>query len=203
MQITKIEPQKKRNDRFNIYVNDEFACGLSKNIIIDEALAINQEINEKEIDELIEKDQSTKAMDKAIRFLGYRARTEKEIKDKLNEKEFDEKVIKKTIINLKKMGYLSDREFVESWVKDRISTKPSGKKLLSLELQKKGVSEKLTQKQLDKLVNKKTEMEMAKKALIKADKQYRNLTGQGKKQKIITYLARRGFDWPLIKELLD
>lgn len=202
MKITKIEKQKKRKDRFNVYADDEFVCGLSEDTIIDEALSIGQEIDQKEIEKLVEKDQSAKAFDKAIRFLGYRARTEKEVKDKLLAKEFDEKVIKKTIGKLKEMGYLSDIEFTQSWVKDRINTKPEGKKLLQIELRQKGIEDKMAKEQLEKLVDEKTEEVMAKKALNKALKQYNKLPSREKKQKITAYLARRGFDWQLIKELL-
>ena len=203
MKITDIKPQKKRQDRFNVYADEQFICGLSEDTIIDSGIEIGQEISQKEIDKLAAKDQSAKAFDKAIRFLGYRARTEKEVYDKLKEKEFDEKVIKKTITNLKKMGYLNDKEFIKLWVADRASIKPSGKKLLEIELKQKGVSEELAKRELNKLVDQKTENTMAQKALEKAQKQYRGLVGREKKQKITAYLARRGFNWNLIKELLD
>jgi regulatory protein len=203
MEITNIEQQKKRKDRFNIYADGEFVCGLSKDTIIDKALVIGQEITQKEIDELVEKDQGSKAFDKAIRFLGYRARTEKEVYNKLKEKEFDERVIKKTILRLKSIGYLSDQEFISFWVKDRITTKPSGKKLLEIELKRKGVDEKQIQNELNKIVSGKTENAMAVKALNKALKQYKALTGHEKNQKITAYLARRGFNWQLIKKLLN
>lgn len=203
MKITKIEKQKKRKDRFNVYADEEFICGLSENTIIDEALTIGQEIDQKEIEKLVEKDQSAKAMDKAIRFLGYRARTEKEVYNKLLAKEFDEKVIKKTIRKLKEMDYLSDIEFAKAWIKDRINIKPEGKKLLQIELRQKGIEEEMAKEQLEKLVDEKTERMMAQKALDKALKQYNKLPSREKRQKITAYLARRGFNWELIKELLD
>ena len=203
MKITKIEKQKKRKDRFNVYADDEFVCGLSEDTIIDESLALGQEIDQKEIEKLVEKDQSAKAFDKAICFLGYRARTKKEVYDKLLAKEFDEKVIKKTIGKLKEMGYLSDIEFTKSWVKDRIATKPEGKKLLQIELRQKGIEEKMAKEQLEKLVDEKTEVAMAQKALNKALKQYNKLPSREKRQKITSYLARRGFDWQLINMLLN
>jgi len=42
MKITKIESQKKRKNRFNIYTNDQFVCGLSEDTIIDSGLAVGQ-----------------------------------------------------------------------------------------------------------------------------------------------------------------
>ena len=203
MKITDIKPQKKRKDRFNIYADERFICGLSEDTIIDEAIAIGQEIAQKEIDKLIDKDQSSKAMDKAIRFLGYRVRTEKEVFNKLKEKDFDKRVIKKTITKLKEMSYLSDQEFIETWVKDRIANKPSGKRLISFELKQKGISEKIAKEKLDKLVSEKQEIKMAQKALDKAQTKYENLTGKEKNQKIASYLARRGFDWQTINMLLQ
>lgn len=201
MKITKIEPQKKRKDRYNVFADDQFCCGLSQDTIIDSALEVGQEISQKEIDELIDKDQSSKAFDKAIRFLGYRVRTEKEIRDKLKEKEFDKKVIEKTIKKLKKMDYISDSGFVESWVSDRVSVKPEGKRLIAAELRQKGVDQKIIDQKLPKLITSKTETRLAKKVYEKALKKYGNLPKFEQNKKITAYLMRRGFDWETINKI--
>jgi len=203
MKITDIKPQKRKKNRFNLYLDDNFFCSLSEDVIIDSKIKIGQQITKKELEELIQKDQLDKALNKAIRFLTYRPRTENEIRKKLLEKKFDNKIIVKVISKLKKMGYLSDQFFIESWIRDRINIKPSGKKLLKIELIKKGIPETKAQKFLEKLIDRKIELQMAQKAFHKAQKKYRHLTGSEKKQKIIAYLARRGFEWSLIEQLFN
>lgn len=203
MKITDIKPQKRKKNRFNLYLDDNFFCSLSEDIIIGSKIEIGQQITKKELEKLIQKDQLDKALNKAIRLLSYRSRTENEIRKKLLEKKFDNKIIAKVIKKLQKMGYLSDQFFIESWIRDRINIKPSGKKLLKIELIKKGIPETKAQKFLEKLVNPKIELQMAEKAFRKAQKNYRHLTGYEKKQKITAYLARRGFEWTLIEQLLN
>lgn len=201
--ITKIEPQKKRKGRFNIYVNDEFACGLSENTIIDEGLSEEQELSDGDIEKLLEKDQSAKAYDKALKFLGYRVRSEKEIRDKLTEKEFDPKIIEETISRLKKVGQVDDEKFTLTWIKDRSAIKPEGRYLITRELKQKGISQEIIDKILKKMLPEDKEFKIAFKTASKKAKIYKNLPKQEFNQKLSAHLARRGFSWEIIKRTLN
>lgn len=201
--ITKIEPQKKRKGRFNIYVDDEFACGLSEETIIDEGISEGQKLQDIDIEKLLEKDQSAKAYNKALRFLGYRVRSEKEIRDKLIEKEFHPKIIEKTILKLKKTGQIDDEEFARTWIEDRCAVKPSGKYLIIRELKQKGVRQEIIDKVLKKMLPEEKEIILALKVAQKKAKVYKALPRQEFNQKISAHLARRGFSWEIIKRILN
>ncbi len=200
-EITDIKPQR-RKGRFNIYVDFEFACGLSENTIVEEGLKIGQPLTSKEIEELQIKDQYSQATDYALRFLSFRPRSEKEVKEKLKKKGFDEFVISKVILKLQDSEYLDDEEFAKMWVLDRKSVKPEGSYLLKKELQQKGVAKEIIEKVLAENFTHKEEFNLALKVAQKKKKTLKGLSRLEFEQKITAALARRGFRWEIIKKVL-
>lgn len=83
--ITKIQPQKKE-ERFNIYVDGKFAFGLDAETVVKSGLKVGQEISEKEIEKLVFENETNKLMEKALRFLSFRPRSESEVRQYLKKK---------------------------------------------------------------------------------------------------------------------
>ncbi len=147
-------------------------------------------------------DDFEKYYNKALRFLSYRPRSEKEIIDKLKSKKASEEVIKKIIIKLKEYKFLDDFEFAKAWVNSRIKIKPRGWRVIQNELKLKGISKEI----IDKIYDSGTvidELEMAKKLVEKKISRYKNLPKQEVYQKIGRFLASKGFNWDIIKKSID
>ena len=72
MQITKIEVQKKKQNRFNIYINDEFAFGVDEATLLKFALTKGTELTQDTIREIEQETQYQNAYQKALRFLIFR-----------------------------------------------------------------------------------------------------------------------------------
>ena len=70
--ITAIEVQKKNPNRVNISLDDQFAFGLSR--LAAAWLKVGQTLSEEKIADLQSADAREVAFQKAMRFLGYRAR---------------------------------------------------------------------------------------------------------------------------------
>lgn len=86
------------------------------------------------------KNDESSALNAAFRYLSFRARSEKELRDSLLEKEFSKEEIDSTIARLKELNYINDSQFTRDFVSARGRNKPEGKKLLIMELKKKGVN---------------------------------------------------------------
>lgn len=201
--VTSIEPQKRRKKRFNLYIDAEFFCGLSEDTIVRRNLKVGQSFTKKELDKLLLDEQYSKAFDKALRFLGYRPRSEKEIKDKLTLKDFHPKIIDKVIKELKGKGLLNDEEFSRLWIKSRKSLRPSGKYILERELKQKGIDKEIIDKIMAKEINEDEELNLALQAARKKKKGYKRLPQLKFNQKMSQFLARRGFSWNIIKKVLE
>ena len=84
--VTSIEPQKKKPDRFNIFVDGKFSFGLDAETLVKSGLKTGREISEKEIKKLVFENETNKLMEKALRFLSFRPRSESEVRRYLRRK---------------------------------------------------------------------------------------------------------------------
>ncbi len=202
--ITKVERQKKNSKRYSIFINGEFAFGVHEDILVKYELLKGKELDDVFINEVIKAKEQNKADNYGLKLLSYRARSEKEIKQKMFEKGYDEDTILNTIKKLKKNGYLEDRHFAYSFIKDKTNIKKYGKQRIRMELLHKGVDSDIINELIEELMDSNDEyeraVELAKKKLrssyTKDDKkaQYAKLGG---------YLQRRGYDLSTIRRVLE
>lgn len=206
-QISAIEPQKKRKNRFNVYLDGNFAFGVNENTLVKNNLKVNQILTKSEIEKIIKDNALAKLQDAALRFLSYRQRSEKEVGDYLINKIAKDENIKYSaakespligliLSKFRKYKYIDDLEFAKWWVKSRVS-RPKGIRLIKLELLRKGVDRDTVDKVLSSAGS---QADLAKKALAKKIKKWQNLPAIEFKKKIYQYLASRGFDFDTIKE---
>lgn len=139
------------------------------------------------------------AKGRAYRYLGFRARSEKEIRDYLAKKETAQIVIDQTIEHLKEFKYLDDNEFTEWWINQRQQHRPKSKMVIKMELKQKGISEEIIEKYL---TDSKNDLEIAKQLFEKKQRTFARYTGNQYTQKVSQFLGRRGFNWDIIKEVL-
>lgn len=199
-QITSIEPQKKKKERLNIYVDGKFALGLSTEEVVKEKLEVGQEITPEEIKRLSNLANQQKLWEKALKFLSFRPRSQKEVFTYLLRKRGDEEEIKWVREKLRAAGYLDDEEFAKWWIEQRQTFRPKGLKAIKLELRQKGVSGEI----IDQLfVRQGSEYVSAQKVAQKRLAFYKNLPRKEFYQKMGQYLARRGFEWETIKKVID
>ena len=109
--ITKIEKQTKR-DRYNIYLGGVYGFSVSSRILVDYSLGENQGLTDKQIEEIKNADEESKAYNRAILILSYRANTEGEIKTKASQYSFDSIALKKGV----------DKETINSLMLDKDET---------------------------------------------------------------------------------
>lgn len=199
--ITKIEPQR-RKGRFNIHLDNKFAAGVSEEVIVILGLKEGEEIDCQKIKEFEKQEEEAKAYNAALRFLSFRPRSEKEVKDKLSQK-FSQNLVEKTISRLKKDKFLDEEEFTKAWIRNRMILKPKGKRFILQELIQKGVPKDLIKKILEKEYNQDKELLLAHEVAKSKLKYLKDLSQREKYQKMVGFLARRGFDWGVIKKVLE
>lgn len=144
----------------------------------------------------------------SLRFLSYRPRSEKEIKEKLKSKKAESQVIETIVQKLKEQKFLNDEEFTRWWIEQRTKFKPKSLRLIKLELRQKGITNDIIEDQIlilhladkDQLLS---EKERAKKLIENKMERLKGLTKQEVYQKIGPFLARRGFDFDTMHEVID
>lgn len=140
----------------------------------------------------------------ALRFLSYRPRSEKEVRDKLKSKDIDNSIIEKVINKLKDYKFINDLEFAEKWIESRLKFKPRSMKLIKFELKRKGISDEL----IGRLIHNseliiQDDFESAKKLVEKKIEKFKNLSKQEVYERLGRFLASKGFSWDTIKKSID
>lgn len=155
-----------------------------------------------------ESDLREKLYDSSLRFLSYRMRSEKEIKDYLTSKIFspDEKttvIISQIIHKLKKLGLINDWEFSCFWIEKRLAYNPRSAKIIKMELARKGIKKEIAEKAIARKIPSLKEQDVLLSLARKKIPRYRKLPKFLIYEKLGRYLAYRGFDWEEIKNAID
>lgn len=127
-------------ERVRLYFDDsDEPTELALDLFMRAGLASGDELSEAELRGLVEQDEMHRARHAAMNLLAHRARSRAELRRRLWRKEFPDPVIDETLGWLEERGYVDDRAFAESFVRDRLRLKPRGRVGLIQELRKKGV----------------------------------------------------------------
>ncbi|OGM30282.1 hypothetical protein A2801_01395 [Candidatus Woesebacteria bacterium RIFCSPHIGHO2_01_FULL_41_10] len=198
--ITAIKKQK-REGRVSIYVDGKFAFGTDLETLVRSGLKVEEEVPEETLDRLRRTSDEQKYINKALQFASFRPRSEREIKDWCKRKNVGVIVEKKIIKKLTKLELLNDVAFTRWWVRQRSEFRPRSKRQLKAELFQKGIESQI----IDLVISSEglDEISIARKLLEKQNWKYRNLEEKERRQKQSEYLARKGYDWDTIKEVVD
>ncbi len=140
----------------------------------------------------------------ALRFLSYRPRSEKEVRDKLKSKKVESSVIEKIIAKLKEKKFINDEEFARLFVENRLRFKPRSLRLIKIELKQKGISSEIIESRIkNQELGAESDLEQAKKLVQKRIGRLKGLSKEEIYQKLGRFLASKGFDWDTIKQAID
>ncbi|RLD05698.1 MAG: hypothetical protein DRI32_03815 [Chloroflexi bacterium] len=195
--ITAIKAQRKNPQRVSIFLDGEFAFGLTR--MVAGWLQVGQILGEEKIAALKADDELEMAYLRAINFLSYRPRSKREIRNNLRKYKVPEMLIEPTVERLEEKGYLNDADFAKLWVENRNAFRPRGRRALSIELRQKGITDEIIESTLDTLVDEET---LAYQAGLKKAKKLARYEWQDFRKKLAAFLARRGFNYGIISPLL-
>ncbi len=195
--ITAIKRQKYAKNRVNVYLDGEFAFGLAE--IAAASLHVGDRLSDAEIEELQAMDVLEKAKDRALNYLSYRPRSEFELEHYLSDKGYEEVVIEQVLARLQRAGLVDDLEFARFWIDNRSRFRPRGRRALIAELRRKGVSRSTIEEALLDF----DDRQAAEKAAQRQARRLRHLSPDKFRRRFTQRLARRGFSYDVIRDLVD
>ncbi len=144
---------------------------------------------------------------KALKFLSYRPRSEKEVRDnlkKIKSKLGDEEVlIKKVVDYLKQSHLLNDEYFATWWFDQRIRFRQKSLLVIKQELKQKGISVAIIDSLFSSFEKNMIDRNNLRKLIEKKLKTIQGLSKQEIHIKLLRFLSGKGFDYRLIKEAID
>lgn len=199
-QITALKLQQHNNQRVNVFLDGEFAFGLSR--ITAAWLRVGQELTDERITKLRESDGYEVALQRAIHFVEYRPRTESEVRSNLQKHEVQEEVIAAVLERLRAGGLVDDARFAQSWVENRSAFRPRSRKALAIEMRRKGLDGEAIEQALAD-VDQDEEENLAYLAAQKQARKLEKLERMEFRQKLGNFLARRGFNYAIIQVVVE
>jgi regulatory protein len=128
------------------------------------------------------------AMGRAFNLLGYRARSETEVRERLGCYGYVEETVEGVILRLKELGYLDDEEFAR--LKAREKARKYGPRRVSAELRQSGVGEDLARGVVEEEFAGRSEVGEARSA---AARRYNGRGSDAEARRVYGFLVRRGY----------
>ncbi|MDQ0220862.1 recombination regulator RecX [Peribacillus cavernae] len=205
-QITKVTSQKKRKDRYNIYIDDgkgeKYAFSVDEEVLLKFNLKKGKDIDEFDLADIQYYDDIQKAFTYALNYLSHRMRSELEIRSYLKKKEIDDPIIQEAVYKLYNYKYLDDLAFAQAFVRTQINGGNKGPLTIKLELKEKGINEKIIEQALLQYPFEIQE-EHARKLAEKSIAKEKGISERALKQKLEQTLLRKGFSMEAITESLQ
>ena len=199
--ITKIEAQKRKEDRVNIYVDEKFFMAIYKELVFTFNLKKGDNIDEEYLKKILKDEMFLKGKNKALNILSKASQSEKKIREKLNE-DFEEDTVDDVIDFLKKYNFINDGELASKIVNTNVNLNKYGKNKIKQNLYNKGIEKSAIDEAISE-IDYNAEFENA---LYLAQKRYDRVKNEDPKKayaKVANHLAYKGFNYDIIKSVLN
>ncbi len=197
MKITKISQQVKRADRYSIFVDEKYSFSLSEAALITSGLHSGQELTQQELEQCKDSSKFDKLYNRTLMLIARRPRSRWELEDYLRRKDSPAPLTEQILNRLSKAGYVDDSKFAQLWVENRRLLRPTSKRKLIQELRQKRISQEVIDQTLRE--DEADEQSVLRELIIKKRRQ----TKYQDNLKLMQYLARQGFGYGDIKEVLN
>ncbi len=196
--ITAIEAQKRGKDRVNVFLDGAFAFSLGVEVLGEQGIHLGQNLSDPQIEELARADLFHKCLNAALRLLSYRPRSQAELRTRLRSR-FDEQAIDRVIVHLEARQMVDDVAFAQFWKENRESFSPRSKRMLKLELRRKGIDPEV----ITDVVEVVDEDQSAYRAAEKKARSWAKEDYNTFRRKLGAFLSRRGFSYEVANRVME
>ena len=192
--ITGLKLNRQREKRVSVFLDGDFAFTLAADVVAGADLRVGQELSLQQERKLTGNDSYQRCFNAAVRLLGYRPRSQTELRSRLRQHDYPAAIIAKVIARLKELEMVDDAAFARHWTENRAEFSPRGRRLVKLELRRKG----LDRDTIEQAVAGLDENAGARRA---AEKKLRTLPVDDYdtfRRRLGGYLMRRGFNYETV-----
>ena len=192
-EITRV---RERRGRAWISVDGEFWAEIDADVAAERGLREGVALDPEELEEVRVAGERTLAMNRALHFLGYRARSRKEVRDRLRRYGYGEETVDAIVGRLEELGYLDDEEFARAVVREK--SRRYGPRRVSAELRRSGVDAKLAQEVVEGEFAERSELQEARS---QAARRYNRGGSDAEARRVYGFLMRRGYSAEVCAEV--
>lgn len=200
--VSAVEPQKKNKNRYNVFVDGEYTASLGAEALVTFGIREGAAVDMETLKEAVSRDNAQYAFDSAVKLIAHKMRTRAELKERLAERGIDEAAVQDALDKLASYGYVDDAAFAGEYVRSAMQTGRWGRKAVEYRLKDKGIEPNVIDEAL-KEYTEEDEKRIARKQLQAAAGRLKGVEARKARQKEYAALARHGFDYGVISELLE
>lgn len=196
-----IKFKKMAGSKYKVFFDNGKNILLHENIIIKYNLLITKKIEE-DYDDIIKDNNNYMIYDMTVKYFSKKMRCESEIRKYLKSKEINDELSDRIILKLRENGLLNDRDYVKSYISDKVRLNSIGlnkikSELYKLKLDKDIVDEEINNYSGEDIINN------LEKLIDKKIRTNRSYGGSLLKQKIITDFVNKGYNKEDIIDILN
>lgn len=193
--------KKMSRGRYKITLEDNEII-LYEDIIIKNNILFQKELTLETLDKIMNENKEYEAYDISLSFIEIKLRTELEIINYLEKKDFNSNIINKTIEKLKNNGLINNKKYIEAYVNDKINLSTYGPFKIKRNLMELGLEESDINEYLDTIDNNVWESKL-KKIIDKKSNSMKNKSLYMIKNKLKIDLFNLGYDKYMIDDHLS
>jgi regulatory protein len=189
---------KERRGRTRVFVDGEFWSELDSCVVAEHGLREGTTISHEELAEARVAGEMPLAMNLALHSLGYRARSARELRERLSRAGYAGETVSGILARLEELGYLNDEEFARNAARDKVRKRYGPRRILG-ELRRAGVDEEIAQGIVEEEFAGRSELEEA-----RAVVQRRYNAGErsdAQARRVHGFLMRRGYSAAVSAEI--
>lgn len=189
--ITGVERHPKSARRYMIFIDGAFAFAVHEDVLIKHRLLKGELVDRGRLEQALEEEEQHKAWSDALKLIGRRPRSEKELRQYLKRKQVAQPLVDRVVHKLKEQNYIDDADFAAQWTEHRMLTQKKGRSWVKQELQQKGIAPAVIQETLGQV-----KLEQEEEAAFQTGSKKWAITSgtkQDKKRKTAAFLMRRGY----------
>ena len=202
-EVTEIRRVKGSRDRLDVILDTDEKIRARSEVIARLGMRTGQVLDQPELNRLRQEAELAEAKEASLRLLSDRARTTADLRRRLQSRRFSSQAIDATIRMLEEQGLLDDVAYAETFVRERLATRPMGTERMAWELRQRGVDEEVVRQVVNTHLDPATESQAALKAARQRLERLRNLDEDAARHKVRAFLARRGFDEDVIEDVVN
>jgi regulatory protein len=196
MKITKIEVTKK--GRYALFVDDSFLFSVPEEVMVSAHLDVGKEVDVRQLEELRHEAELRLAKDRALRLLGGKGYSRKQLKEKLLA-HADEEIAEEAVLRMEELGLVDDEAYAFSLARDYFHLKGFAPARIRQELQRRGIPGELA-KEASEQFEEESRDERMKEVILR---RYRkDLFDDKGRTKVLGGLARMGYSYEDSKRMI-
>jgi len=198
MKIISINESGKRKKTVTLSTDRDEALRVDRAFVSDHALRDGMEVADDLWDSWLSEWRRRRAMDAALKYLGYRSRTRAQMEEYLAGKDFPADIIAYAVEKLIGYGYLDDGRYAREYMEAKLRDRPLGRVRIKMALRERGIADETIEDILAGY-GEDEELDQAIACMRKQIRQRKGKSPEIRKKQCYASLARRGFNWEIIQ----